>query len=71
MARTYTIGLEGYSDFCDDYICDKYTITAVSKALAEAEAIDKFCDEYELVAEDVDICYTVENEDCEVGQWYG
>ena len=62
MARTYTVGLEGYSDYCDEYICDKYTVTAISKALAEAEAIDKFYDEYELVRDDVEICYTVEDD---------
>lgn len=62
MARIYTVGLEGYSDYCDEYICDKYTVTAISKALAEAEAIDKFCDEYELVRDDIEICYTVEDD---------
>ena len=62
MARTYTIELEGYSDYCDEFVRDRYTVTAISKALAEAEAIDKFCDEYELVRDDVEICYTVEDE---------
>ena len=62
MERTYTIELEGLDNYGDSYICDKYTITAISKALAEAEAIDKFCYEYELCAEDVEVCYIVENE---------
>ena len=62
MERTYTIELEGFDNYGDSYICDKYTITAISKALAEAEAIDKLCYEYELVRDDVEICYTVEDD---------